>query len=72
MRELAERILRLMNLKRAITAQPVPNDPIQRRCPDMAKARSILGYAPRFNLDEGLGLTLAWYDQHPRLSAAAL
>jgi len=71
MRELAERILRLMNLKRTITAQPALNDPIVRRCPDMAKARSILGYVPRVNLDEGLGKTLAWYDQHPRPNAAA-
>jgi UDP-glucose 4-epimerase/UDP-glucuronate decarboxylase len=72
MRQLAERILHLMELERTILVQPAPNDPIARRCPDMTRARKLLGYAPRFDLYEGLGQTLAWYDQHPRPAAVAL
>lgn len=33
----------------------------QRRCPDLAKARRELDYAPRISLEEGLRRTLLWY-----------
>jgi len=33
----------------------------QRRCPDLAKARGELGYAPQVSLQEGLLRTLLWY-----------
>lgn len=32
-----------------------------RRCPDLAKARTHLGYEPRVGLEEGLERTLRWY-----------
>jgi UDP-glucuronate decarboxylase len=32
-----------------------------RRCPDIAKARNDLGYAPETTLDEGLRRSLLWY-----------
>ena len=32
-----------------------------RRCPDIGKARSQIGYAPQVGLDEGLRRALAWY-----------
>lgn len=32
-----------------------------RRCPDIGKARSKLGYAPQVGLDDGLERTLAWF-----------
>lgn len=35
-----------------------------RRCPDIGKARSHLGYAPHVGLDEGLRRTLAWYEEN--------
>jgi len=33
----------------------------QRRCPDISKARTKLGYNPAVSLDKGLLKTLAWY-----------
>jgi UDP-glucuronate decarboxylase len=35
-----------------------------RRCPDIAKARTELGYEPEMPLDEGLRRTLIWYRQN--------
>ncbi|HET7094420.1 MAG TPA: hypothetical protein VFI22_13100, partial [Thermomicrobiales bacterium] len=35
-----------------------PDDPV-RRCPDIAKARRLLGWSPRVGLDAGLRRTLA-------------
>jgi UDP-glucose 4-epimerase/UDP-glucuronate decarboxylase len=61
--ELATRILRVLKLDYSIAPQQAANDPINRRCPDIGKARRILGYAPRVSLNEGLAETLAWYAQ---------
>jgi dTDP-glucose 4,6-dehydratase len=38
------------------------NDP-QRRCPDITRARSILGWEPKVNLQEGLTRTLAYFKE---------
>jgi len=35
-----------------------------RRCPDLAKARTQLGYDPQITLDEGVRRTLLWYAGH--------
>jgi nucleoside-diphosphate-sugar epimerase len=35
-----------------------------RRCPDIAKARSKIGYEPRVSLAEGLKKTVDWYRAH--------
>lgn len=35
-----------------------------RRCPDIAKARTELGYAPSIGLDEGLLQTMCWYSEN--------
>ena len=35
-----------------------------RRCPDISKARSQLGYAPQVELDEGICRALAWYKEN--------
>lgn len=35
-----------------------------RRCPDLTKARTELGYAPVFTLEEGLVRTLLWYREN--------
>ncbi len=31
---------------------------------DISRAKSELGYAPKFDLEEGMKLTAAWYDKH--------
>lgn len=35
-----------------------------RRCPDISKARSQIGYAPQVGLDEGLRRALTWYKEN--------
>jgi UDP-glucose 4-epimerase/UDP-glucuronate decarboxylase len=59
--DLAERILALANLRVRIAPTEAANDPIERRCPDLSRARALLGFEPRVGLDEGLRLTLDWY-----------
>jgi UDP-glucose 4-epimerase len=38
---------------------------VERRVPDISKARRILGYEPRISLRQGLLKTIQWYEQHP-------
>ena len=35
-----------------------------RRCPDMTKSRTQLGYDPKILVDEGLRRSLVWYHYH--------
>ena len=61
--ELAERLLAVASLRVPVVPQGA-NDPIPRRCPDITRARELLGYQPRVALVEGLGRTVEWYSRH--------
>lgn len=69
--DLARRILAKVGAPPDIVPVPAVNDPIKRRCPDVSKARRVLGYSPAIDLDRGLDLTLAWYERNPKPQAAA-
>ncbi len=61
-KELAETVLRLTGAKSQLVFRPLPvNDPMQ-RCPDIAKAESILGWRPTVALEAGLEKTIAYFD----------
>ena len=36
---------------------------VDRRCPDISKARELLGYEPQVGLDDGLRKTYEWYQR---------
>jgi UDP-glucuronate decarboxylase len=59
--ELAERVLRLVGSRSAITYRPLPADDPKRRCPDIGRARRTLGWSPRVGLDDGLRETIAYF-----------
>ena len=61
-RELAERIIALTGSRSRIIYRPLPQDDPKQRCPDITRARQILGWEPRVHLDEGLGKTIAYFD----------
>ncbi len=57
--ELAETIIRLTGSRSTIVYDALPqDDPTQRR-PDITLARTLLGWSPTIELEEGLRLTLA-------------
>ena len=60
-RELAERVIRLTRSASRIVHRPLPQDDPMQRCPDITLARSLLGWEPRVNLDEGLALTVDYF-----------
>ena len=60
-RALAEQIVALSGSKSAIIFKPLPVDDPKVRQPDITRARTLLRWEPRVNLDEGLALTLRWF-----------
>ncbi len=66
MRELGQMLLDVAGSKRRVIHKPSDEadyltDNPNRRCPNIAKARSLLGYTPLVDLRLGLGRMLQWY-----------
>jgi UDP-glucuronate decarboxylase len=59
--ELAERVVRLTSSRSQIVLRPLPQDDPMQRCPDITLARSVLGWEPQVELDEGLRRTAAYF-----------
>ena len=59
--DLAERVIRLAGSASEIRFEGLPRDDPQRRRPDIARARTRLGWEPRVSLDDGLPQTIAWF-----------
>ena len=45
----------------AIDFRPLPVDDPTRRCPDISRARKLLGWEPHVSLDDGLDRTIGWF-----------
>jgi len=61
MLELVEQVERIFGRKLEVTHMPLPVDDPKLRCPDITKARSILGWEPRVKLAQGLESTAAYF-----------
>lgn len=64
-RQLAERVTELTGADTEITFEPLPSDDPTRRCPDITKAREILKWEPKTDLDTGLTSTIEYFQNHP-------
>src|SRR4030088_1860383 len=62
--EFAKRIHTLLGAKEPIVFEPLPQDDPKQRCPDISKAKRILGWEPKVGLDEGLRTTLDYFKEH--------
>ena len=60
-RELAETVLRLTGSKSKLVFRPLPKDDPVRRQPDIAMARTTLGWEPTVGLEDGLKETIAYF-----------
>lgn len=65
-RELADLVLEMTGSKSVIDKQPLPQDDPQVRCPDIARARRMLGWEPKIQLREGLRRTIDFFSQLPK------
>jgi dTDP-glucose 4,6-dehydratase len=60
-REFAERIKALTESPVPIIFEPLPQDDPKQRRPDIAKARKLLGWEPKVELQQGLDKTLPYF-----------
>jgi dTDP-glucose 4,6-dehydratase len=65
--EFAERVRALVGSKTPIVFRPLPQDDPKQRCPDITKAKRILKWEPKIDLEQGLGLTYEYFRE--RVSA---
>jgi len=59
--ELAQKVLAVTGSSSEIVYEPLPVDDPTHRQPDISLARSILGWEPHVQLEEGLRRTAAWF-----------
>jgi len=63
MLELAQAVLEVTGSNTSIKYEPLPPDDPKRRCPNIDKARSLLGWEPQVDLKTGLAATSEYYKQ---------
>ena len=61
MKELADIVLELTGSKSKMVYQPLPQDDPLQRCPDISKAKEVLGWEPKIPLREGLVRTIEYF-----------
>ncbi|MEK7721140.1 MAG: SDR family NAD-dependent epimerase/dehydratase, partial [Elusimicrobiota bacterium] len=59
--ELAEAVKRLTGSKSKIVFRPLPEDDPKVRRPDITRAKNILKWQPKVNLEEGLKKTVVYF-----------
>lgn len=62
--ELANTILRLTHSSSEIVFKPHPGPEVDLRVPSIEKAMTLLGFAPKISLAEGIGRAIPWYREH--------
>lgn len=61
MLELAELVNKITGNQAGIVFKPLPKDDPKVRQPDITKARTVLGWEPTIDLEDGLERTIAWF-----------
>jgi dTDP-glucose 4,6-dehydratase len=59
--EVARMVIELSGSESEIVYEPLPADDPKRRCPEIGRAREVLGWEPEVGAREGLKKTLEWF-----------
>lgn len=59
--ECAREVLAVTGVDAEIVSKPLPQDDPTRRCPDITKAKSLLGWEPKVSLRQGLESSLQYF-----------
>jgi dTDP-glucose 4,6-dehydratase len=59
--ECAQAVLKVTGSKSKIVYEPLPPDDPKQRCPDITKARQLLGWEPKIDLETGLRKSLEYF-----------
>jgi dTDP-glucose 4,6-dehydratase len=68
--ECARLVLRVTGSQSKIAYEPLPQDDPKQRRPDISKARELLGWEPKIDLEHGLKLSMDYFQQAIELEAA--
>jgi dTDP-glucose 4,6-dehydratase len=60
-KEIAETIIRMTGSRSRIVYKPLPTDDPKQRRPDITRARTILGWEPKVDLEQGLAKTIEYF-----------
>jgi dTDP-glucose 4,6-dehydratase len=60
-KEIAETIIRMTGSTSRIVYKPLPTDDPKQRRPDITRARTLLGWEPKVQLEAGLGKTMEYF-----------
>jgi dTDP-glucose 4,6-dehydratase len=60
-REIAQIIIEISGNGSELVYEPLPEDDPKRRCPDISRAKEVLGWEPRVPPREGLKKTFEWF-----------
>jgi dTDP-glucose 4,6-dehydratase len=59
----AHKVIAVTGSKSKIRYQPLPQDDPKQRCPDITKAKTLLGWQPKIDLESGLKMSLQYFRQ---------
>jgi dTDP-glucose 4,6-dehydratase len=59
--EIARTIIRLVGSKSRLVSRPLPVDDPKQRRPDITRARTLLGWEPKVDLEEGLNRSIEYF-----------
>ena len=59
--ECAQQVLAVTGSKSDLKYEPLPQDDPKQRRPDIAKARRLLGWEPKIDLETGLKMSLEYF-----------
>ncbi len=66
-RQLAEKILELTGSNSPLVNRPLPEDDPRVRQPDITRARKLLGWEPKVDIETGLRRTIEWFKKELNL-----
>jgi UDP-glucuronate decarboxylase len=72
MLQLAQSAMRVVGKTVELVRRPLPADDPKRRCPDITKAKRLLGFSPRVQLEQGLDQTCQNFRSRLEIRAPAL
>ena len=67
--ECAQMVLKVTGSKSKVRNEPLPQDDPKQRRPDITKARTLLGWEPKVDLESGLRLSLEYFREATELEA---
>lgn len=59
--ECAQKVIAVTGSKSRIRFEPLPQDDPKQRCPDISKAKRLLDWEPKIDLEWGLRMSLQYF-----------